>query len=43
MTHNMAFNKIADMIRVDFDLEVPPDALPAATPATAAPAPATTP
>ncbi len=30
MTHNMPFNKVADIIRVDFDFEVPPDALPAA-------------
>jgi polyisoprenoid-binding protein YceI len=36
MTHNIPFNKIADIIRVDFDLEVPPDALPAVAPAASA-------
>jgi polyisoprenoid-binding protein YceI len=40
MTHNMPFNKIADIIRVDIELEVPSDALPPGqptTPSTAAP------
>jgi polyisoprenoid-binding protein YceI len=40
MTHNMPFNKIADIIRVDIELEVPSDALPPGqptTPYTAAP------
>lgn len=39
MTHNMPFNKVADIIRVDIELEIPTDALPpskpAATPAVA--------
>lgn len=35
MTHNMPFNKVADIIRVSFELEVPEDALPAAKPGAA--------
>jgi polyisoprenoid-binding protein YceI len=42
MTHNMPFNKVADIIRVDIELEVPSDALPPAQPATASTAAPTT-
>jgi polyisoprenoid-binding protein YceI len=33
MTHNMPFNKVADIIHVDFELEIPNDALPPSKPA----------
>jgi polyisoprenoid-binding protein YceI len=42
MTHNMPFNKVADIIRVHIELEVPSDALPPAQPATASTAAPTT-
>jgi polyisoprenoid-binding protein YceI len=38
MTHNMPFNKVADIIRVDIELEIPNDALPASK-AASTPAP----
>jgi polyisoprenoid-binding protein YceI len=39
MTHNLPFNKVADIIQVDIDLQVPADALPPAKPAAPSAAP----